>query len=77
MSTSIELVGLRDFAEAADVKLGTIAAYKTRGYLPEPHAVVTGRAVWTRAQLNEWLRNRPGQGRRRKVSDVDATLHTS
>lgn len=69
----IELVGLADFAKAANVKLGTVAAYKTRGYLPTPYATVTGRAVWTREQLHEWLRTRPGQGRRRQ-SESDATV---
>ncbi len=73
----IELVGLSDFADAAAVKIGTVAAYKARGYLPPPYAVVTGRSLWTRAQLHEWLRTRPGQGRRRKVSDAAATVGES
>lgn len=78
-SAPIELVGLSDFADAAAVKIGTVAAYKARGYLPQPYAVVTGRALWTRAQLHEWLRTRPGQGRRRRteVSDDAATVAAS
>lgn len=55
----------RDFADAAGVALPTIAAYRSRGYLPEPIGNVDGKPVWSRAQVEEWYRKRPGQGKAR------------
>lgn len=53
------LVGLGDFAERSGVRYDTITAYRTRGLLPEPAAMLGRVPVWTRRQLNLWLANRP------------------
>lgn len=62
------LVSLGDFAERSGVKYDTVTAYRTRGMLPPPAAMLGRVPVWTRRQLNDWLRNRPG------VSAVGAKL---
>jgi hypothetical protein len=53
------LVGLADFAEKSGVLYDTVTAYRTRGMLPPPAAMLGRVPVWTRRQLNEWLRTRP------------------
>lgn len=49
------LVGLAEFAEAGSIEYSTITAYRTRGRLPEPAAMLGRVPVWTRRQLQAWL----------------------
>lgn len=54
------LVGLAEFADAGHVTYNTITAYRTRGRLPEPAAMLGRVPVWTRRQLASWLSARRG-----------------
>lgn len=57
------LVGIGDFAERIGVTYSTISAYRSRGRLPEPAAMLGRTPVWTRRQLNDWSRTQPGSSR--------------
>ena len=63
--TIVEAMTLPDIAEYADVKLETLKTYhkQNQGGLPEPKAVLSGRPVWERAAIDEWMANRRGPGR--------------
>lgn len=69
-----DLVSATDAAQIAGVKLDTFTSYVNRGYAPEHVAQIAGRRLWSRAAINEWVENRPGQGSRTdlKQSDTDA-----
>lgn len=49
-------------AARAGVAVSTISTYLARGYLPAPVARISGRPLWTRGQIDEWLASRPGRG---------------
>ena len=52
-------------ARLAGVGRSTIAAYLSRGYMPAPAMRLGQSPVWTREQIDAWLANRAGQGRKR------------
>ncbi len=61
-------LGLAALAERAGLAKGTVSAYLSRGYLPEPDAVIVeGRREargWLPETVDAWLANRPGRGAR-------------
>lgn len=52
-------------AELAGIKPRTWSSYVARGQAPGPVARVGSTPVWDRGEVERWLANRPGQGRRR------------
>jgi hypothetical protein len=52
------LIGLGDFADASGLSYDTITAYRGRGYLPAPAAMLGRVPVWTKRQLKVWLEER-------------------
>ena len=61
------MVTISDIAEMVDVAPDTIAAYRYRGYLPEPQAVIGRTPVWSRPVIQHWLQTRPGNGWRTDI----------
>ena len=61
------MLTLGDIAEMVGVARDTIAAYRYRGYLPEPQAFVGRTPVWSRPVVRHWLENRPGNGWRTDI----------
>lgn len=63
-----EIVGNADAAAYVGVSVNAWRPYVARGQAPAPvrREIRGGHAlpVWTRAQLDQWLANRPGRGRR-------------
>lgn len=58
------LMSISAVAEYTGLSRRTIQDYRLDGRLPEP-AIVIGRSPgWTREQIEEWMRTRPGQGAR-------------
>jgi hypothetical protein len=66
MTVTDELIGNTAAAEYAGVSVNTWTPYVARGQAPKPvrREVRGGYAqpVWTKAQLDEWMANRPGVG---------------
>ena len=61
------MVTISDIAEMVGVAPDTIAAYRYRGYLPEPQAVIGRTPVWSRPIIRHWLETRPGNGWRTDI----------
>ena len=61
------MVTISDIAEMVGVAPDTIAAYRYRGYLPEPQAVIGRTPVWSRPVIRHWLQTRPGNGWRTDI----------
>lgn len=51
-----------DIADLMGVAPDTVAAYRHRGYLPEPQATVGRTPVWSRPVMDHWIKTRPGSG---------------
>lgn len=61
------MVTISDIAEMVDVAPDTIAAYRYRGYLPDPQAIIGRTPVWSRPVIQHWLETRPGNGWRTDI----------
>lgn len=61
------MLTIADIAEMVGVEPDTIAAYRYRGYLPEPQAVIGRTPVWARPIVRHWLDTRPGNGWRTDI----------
>lgn len=61
------MVTVADIAEMLGVARDTVAAYRYRGYLPEPQAVVGRTPVWSRPIVRHWMESRPGNGWRTDI----------
>ena len=61
------MLTISDIAEMVGVAPDTIAAYRYRGYLPEPQAVIGSTPVWSRPIVRHWLQTRPGNGWRTDI----------
>jgi hypothetical protein len=61
-----ELVGNQAAADYVGVSVNTWRPYVARGQAPEPadriHRSGHSVPVWTKRQLDEWMRDRPGVG---------------
>lgn len=71
-----EFVGYGPAAEYVGVQRNTLSGYVARGIGPmadrhEPHGQYI-LPVFTRAELDEWVKNRPGQGARTDLVPVAA-----
>ena len=51
-------------AELAGVARKTFTGYVARGQAPKPVRHVGRTPLWDEAELQQWMRNRPGQGGR-------------
>lgn len=58
-----ELMRPTEVAKLAGIAASTLSTYVARGYGP-PVTMVAGYALHLRADVNEWLAKRPGQGSR-------------
>ena len=59
----LESLSLGQVAKHLGLSVRTVEAYRRDGRLPE--ATMVGRTpTWTRAQIDAWQANRPGQGAR-------------
>jgi hypothetical protein len=56
------MLTVADIAQLLEVAPDTIAAYRHRGYLPEPQAVIGRTPVWSRPIIRQWMESRPGNG---------------
>ncbi|MDY5151376.1 transcriptional regulator [Actinotignum urinale] len=75
MSNSpVHYLGLTQVAQHIGVTEGTMRGYSSRGYLPQPDAYIGEgiRAVrgWLPQTIDEWNKNRPGQGKRTKQTST-------
>lgn len=61
------MLTIADIADMTGVAPDTIAAYRYRGYLPEPQAVIGRTPVWSRPIVRHWLDTRPGNGWRTDI----------
>lgn len=61
------MLTITDIAEMIDVEPDTVAAYRHRGYLPEPQAKIGRTPVWSRPIIRHWLDTRPGNGWRTDI----------
>lgn len=61
------MLTIADIADMTGVAPDTIAAYRYRGYLPEPQAVIGRTPVWSRPIIRHWLETRPGNGWRTDI----------
>lgn len=61
------MLTIADIADMTGVAPDTIAAYRYRGYLPEPQAVIGRTPVWSRPIIRHWLKTRPGNGWRTDI----------
>jgi uncharacterized protein YjcR len=52
----LNLVGLAEIAEMANVAPATVRTWARRGQLPEPDAKLSCGPVWHRATISAWLR---------------------
>lgn len=57
-----EVLDSADAAKRAGVELKTWSSYVSRGFAPLPADRVGVAPVWTREQIDDWKRERPGQG---------------
>lgn len=62
-----------DVAALAGVTPQTIVAYRRRGEVPEPQAVVGRSPLWARPVVDQWLCTRPGHGWRTDLYGDRAT----
>lgn len=64
-------LSVADVAERAGVDPRTVRSYAARGYLPAgtPCPCCGLGPTWEPAEIGRWLANRPGQGRRRAVTE--------
>ena len=51
----LQLVGIAEIAEMAEVSPNTAASWRHRGRLPAPLAVLKQGSVWDRAEIDNWL----------------------
>jgi hypothetical protein len=56
------MLTISDVAELLGVAPDTVAAYRYRGYLPEPQALIGRTPVWSRPVVHHWIQHRPGNG---------------
>jgi len=56
------MLTISDIAELLEVAPDTVAAYRYRGYLPEPQAMIGRTPVWARPIVRQWVGSRPGNG---------------
>jgi hypothetical protein len=61
------MLTISDIADMVGVEPDTIAAYRYRGYLPEPQAVIGRTPVWSRPVIRHWIQTRPGNGWRTDI----------
>lgn len=61
------MLTISDVAKMVGVEPNTIAAYRYRGYLPEPQAIIGRAPVWSRPVIHHWLETRPGNGWRTDI----------
>lgn len=61
---SDELVDMHGLADMLGIGYATVRKYRRVGRLPEPDHHMGGSPIWRRTTIDEWRRNRPGQGRR-------------
>ena len=58
-----DVLTVAQVAKHLGLSVRTVEAYRRDGRLPE--ATMVGRTpTWTRAQTDQWMTNRPGQGAR-------------
>lgn len=62
------LLSVREAAARIGVQPRTISRYRTRGELPQPDEVVSGRPRWRGSTIDSWAQTRPGRGRARTTS---------
>ena len=61
------MLTIGDIADMMEVAPDTVAAYRYRGYLPEPQALIGRTPVWSRPIIRHWLATRPGNGWRTDI----------
>ena len=63
--TIVEAMTIDDVAAYTDTKRATIAHFHKQGQggLPAPKAILAGRPIWERAQIDEWQARRRPPGR--------------
>lgn len=75
-SIPVEFVGYGLAAEYLKLRPNTLSSYVTKGTGPRAHRrVLDGqyyRPVFLRADLDEWMAARPGQGARTDLVKIDA-----
>ncbi|MDT9110999.1 hypothetical protein, partial [Escherichia coli] len=59
---TIRYVSISEYAEQLGISQPTLSGYK----LPEPDVMIGKTRGWLQETLDEWNRNRPGQGHRPK-----------
>ena len=64
-----DYVTLQEVAEMTGLRVGSLKVYGTRGTMPKPVRKFGTTPVWERDTIEEWLVNRPGMGRPRKVEE--------
>lgn len=52
----------RDVATMLEVSPDTVSAYRHRGMLPDPQAVIGRAPLWSRPIVRHWIKTRPGTG---------------
>ena len=63
MAWNATVMTVAQVAEHLGLSVRTVEAYRRDGRMPE--ATMVGRTpTWTRAQIDQWQVNRPGQGAR-------------
>lgn len=62
-----QLMSTKDVAELAGIASSTLSTYVARGYGPTT-TPVAGYTLFLRADVDAWLRTRPGQGARTDLS---------
>lgn len=53
-----ELLSYTDIARLTGVREATLRNYARRGYMPAPDVMLADRPRWTRAAVEDWLRQR-------------------
>lgn len=73
--TGTQLIGVPEMAELGGITASTLRAYLSRSNseVPQPQAVVSGRAQWSRAVAQDWIdaRQRSSEGIRATMSAGD------
>lgn len=64
-----DLITTAEAARMAGIKRSTFSSYVRDGYAPRP--VRDGVGLYSRAEVEEWLNNRPGQGYRSDLYGSD------
>lgn len=59
-----DVVTATEAAALAGIEQATFTSYVNRGQAPAEVGRVGARRVWSRTEVEEWIENRPGQGRR-------------